>query len=95
MDKPPRPGDLVTVYELVNDSRRELYIGTTWRLQELQQLQQITRPRAVSHWGPEEKVRFRVVEYSLPLREAQAFMENYAASQAVQALGYRRLPNAK
>jgi hypothetical protein len=74
---------LVSVFEAVNDSAKEIYLGTTILLSEQLTAQfQRTPPPAVAHWKPGQRVFVKVVEYSIPLKDARAFIDHYAESAA-------------
>jgi hypothetical protein len=82
---PPRtpPTQLVSVYEAVNDGRREIYLGTTLHLADhLTTSFRSTPPKAVAHWGPGEKIFINIVEYSIPQRDVAKFIDHYASSAA-------------
>lgn len=68
----------VTVFEAVNDRRREIFVGvTTLPMHEL-----IARPpETIRHWT-EGETAFRSLEFGLPLDEARAFIERYAQVNA-------------
>ncbi|MCR4294980.1 MAG: hypothetical protein NUW21_05555 [Elusimicrobia bacterium] len=85
-DSAPR----VAVFEAVNDSLKETYIGTT-----AQPVDVLTagftemRPRVVSHWAPKDKVSLNIVESALSPSDAVAFIRHYAAS--IEAAGWKPL----
>lgn len=76
---------LITVYEAANDTRREVYVGTTNLL-----IDQLIRafhsflPRVARHWKKEDRILFRCVEYSIPVSEARKFIDGYAKSDALK-----------
>lgn len=78
---PATGGTLVSIYEAINDSLKEVYLGKTTHAgvtdagRFLQAL-----PRAVSHWEPSHAVTVRIVESSLKKDDAGAFLRHYAAS---------------
>lgn len=81
---------LVTVYEAVNDSLKEAYIGTTASPHEdLAARFRGNRPPAASHWDPDHTVSVNIVENSLRLDDARDFMVHYAAS--LEAVGWRTI----
>ena len=68
----------VTVYELVNDRLREIFVGTTRR-----------EPPALAGWSPGELRNVHVVETFDDEAEAQRFAERY--SQWAPPKGWRLL----
>ena len=80
MDTAPSSGDLVSVYELVNETRKEIFSATAPRVDQNEQPAELAPPLAVAHWGSADEVYQRIVEYAMPLRNAQGFMKAYALS---------------
>lgn len=82
---------LICVFEAANDSRKEVYLGTSRHL-----IGQLVRdfaarlPRAVRHWRKEDRVRLRCLEYSIQAGEAGAFIDAYARSGALEGWTVRR-----
>jgi hypothetical protein len=76
--KSPDPSK-VTVFEAVNETLKEFYIGTTtlpaW---ELENLSQNVAFRKNTHWEQRQQIVYRVVEEGLSLDEALAFIKSYA-----------------
>ncbi len=69
-----------TVYEALNEARRELYVGwTPLAMHELSLTFSQRPPKPVSHWRPSELVTFRSVEFELTRRQADDFISKYAA----------------
>lgn len=69
----------VTVFEAINETLKEFYIGTTTlAASELESLAQSVAFRANTHWEPGQKIDYRVVEEGLGLEEALAFIKSYA-----------------
>lgn len=81
----PGAADLVSIYEVLNETRGELFIGTTWRLKDLLGFQQMTPPAVVRHWKEGDRLRFRTVEYGIPNADARAFIDTYAGSDLVKS----------
>ena len=81
----PGAADIVSIYEVLNETRGELFIGATWRLKDLLGFQQMTPPAVVRHWELGDRLRFRTVEYGIPNADARAFIETYAKSDLVKA----------
>jgi len=83
---PPLPQHhLITVYEVVNETLREVYLGTTSLLAPQLAVEFKRRPpRAVTRWRANDRMILRCLAYAIPLREGQTFIRKYAA------LGRRR-----
>jgi hypothetical protein len=77
---PPLPQHhLVTVYEVVNETLREVYLGTTSLLAPQLAAEFKRRPpRAIAGWRTSDRMLLRCLVYAIPLREAQAFIRKYA-----------------
>lgn len=83
---PPR----VTVFEAVNDSLKETFLGTTAAtLHSLAAGFAEKRPRAVSHWATKDRITLNIVESSLSENDARDFIRHYAAS--LEAAGWKPL----
>lgn len=80
----PGAADLVSIYEVLNETKGELFIGTTWRLKDLTGFQQLTPPKIVRHWEADDKLVFRTIEYGIPNADAPAFIEAYRRSELVK-----------
>ncbi len=81
---------LVSVFEAVNDTVKEIYLGTTTLLSDQLAAQfPRTPPPATAHWESRHRVFVKVVEYSIPLKDARAFIDHYADSAA--AAGWKVL----
>ena len=80
MDVAPKTDDLISVYELVNETRQEVLLATMPRVDEKEQLPEIAPPPAVVHWGSADEVYHRVIEYTMPLKNANGFIKAYALS---------------
>jgi len=85
VDQTRNASDLLSVYEVLNETRGELYVGTTWRLNDLNDFSHMTPPKAVRHWQPGDRLRFRTIEYGLPQADAGDFIERYRTSDLVKA----------
>jgi hypothetical protein len=81
---------LVAVYEAINDSLRETYVGTTsLPFDAVASHFRRNPPPAAAHWKTEQKVIVNIVEDSLRLNDALDFIQHYAAS--LEAVGWRAL----
>jgi hypothetical protein len=73
----------VTVFEAINLSRREIFVGATkLAMSELMANFGAVAPPEVSHWLPGEPVDYRSLEFDMDPAAADAFIRNYAATQA-------------
>lgn len=87
---PDTRGPLVAVYEAINDSLKEAYVGTTSHPYEaVAERFRRDRPPGASHWHANHKVTVNVVEMSLRLNDALEFVHHYAAS--LEAVGWKTL----
>lgn len=82
--QPSGAADIVSVYEVVNETQGELYVGTTWRLHSIEDFRDITPPKALRHWKGEDKLSFRTIDDGLPRADAPAFVEAYRRSPLVK-----------
>ena len=89
MDAASKSEDLVSVYELVNETRKEVYLATITRVDENEPLPEIAQPPTVAHWDSNDEVYQRVVAYTMPLKNANGFIKAYATSW--QLKGWRVL----
>lgn len=79
-----------TVFEVVNETLGEVYVGTTrGTMAELIESFRRERPKALAHWRREHRLNFRSIEFDLPQQAADAFVRNYAAS--IERLGCRAI----
>lgn len=80
----------VAVFEAVNDSLKEAFLGTTAAtLPLLSAVFAEKRPRAVSHWATKDRITLNIVEASLSENDAHDFIRHYAAS--LEAAGWKPL----
>lgn len=80
---------LVTVYEAVNETRKELYVGlSTFFVPEIER--RLRSKLALSHWSPQDRIVIRAIEYGIPLSMAREFTRAYEQSR-VDA-GWKRVP---
>lgn len=77
-----QPAGRVSVFEAVNESLREFFIGTTASRERLPALGGTSASPCVAHWQPEHKVSCRLVETGMAIDEALKFVEHYAESTA-------------
>lgn len=87
---PDKPPPRVSVFEAVNDSLRETFLGTTAATPDsLAAGFAERRPRAVSHWATKDRISLNIVEPSLSESDAHDFIRHYAAS--LEAAGWKPL----
>lgn len=80
----------VAVFEAVNDSLKETYLGTTVNpVDVLAGGFTEMRPRVVSHWAPKDRISMNIIESALSMSDAEAFIKHYAATLA--AAGWKPL----
>lgn len=83
---------LVTVYEAVNETLKEVYLESSQLpISQIARFLRSDPPPELSHWRPEHRVHYRPVA-TLPRRDAEAFIARYADSGAF--FGWRVLPRA-
>jgi hypothetical protein len=69
---------LVTVYEVVNETRGEVYLGLTTLLASQLAAEFLKAPpKVVSRWRPEHRVILRCLVYAVPLKEGRAIINRY------------------
>lgn len=72
---------LVTVFEIVNDTLREAFVGTTsLPIHELIRQHEAALPKKIAHWDRRHKIQYRSLEFSLSPETARAFIAGYAKS---------------
>jgi hypothetical protein len=72
---------MVQVYEAINQTLKETYVGrATGSLDSVRSRHREQPPQAISHWRPEHQVTYRVVEPGLAMRETDAFIAAYATT---------------
>ena len=76
------PAVQVAVFEAVNESLREFFIGTTSASGELPALVGGIAAHCIAHWQREHKISCRIVEQGLGVEDALKFVESYARSTA-------------
>lgn len=87
---PDESSPRVAVFEAVNDSLKETYLGTTANpVDMLASGFSDRRPRVVSHWAPKDRISMNIVESALSLSDADAFIRHYAAT--LVAAGWKPL----
>lgn len=75
----------MTVFEAVNETLREVFVGATEHpfdrgIDEFRS----RPPRAVAHWRMGERLSFRCVEHEVPSHDAERFIDGYAQSDALR-----------
>ena len=66
------------VFEIVNEKRREIYVGAT-RDPIFQMTDALRRqpPHSIQHWNFEEVGAVRSIEFNMGEKDARAFIANY------------------
>jgi hypothetical protein len=71
--------DEAAVFEVLNESLQELYVGTTdLPLEQLAAEHQRSFPRPLAHWRPEHRISYHYLDEPLPDIEAAAPIASYA-----------------
>ncbi|HAH08380.1 MAG TPA: hypothetical protein DCM05_17950 [Elusimicrobia bacterium] len=76
---------VVVVFEAVNATLKEIYVGAALRptsLEEIARKHRALLPQPVNHWHPDDAIAYRVVEEALPLRDRRDFIRSYAVQIA-------------
>lgn len=93
MSEDPEPDagpPLVVVYEAVNDTLKEAYLGTSdLPYESVAARFRQSPPPPAAHWDPDHTVSVNIVESSLRLDDARDFIVHYAAS--LEAVGWRTI----
>ncbi len=93
MSEDPRPDEslpLVIVYEAVNDTLKEAYLGITDQPYESVAARfRRSPPLPATHWVSDHAVSFNLVESSLRTDDARDFIVHYAAS--LEAVGWKTI----
>jgi hypothetical protein len=72
-----------TVYEAVNDTLREVYVGmSSAGMHHVMTRRGHARPPAIHHWQPDHAVSYRSVEFSLAASYAVDFVAAHAKTLA-------------
>lgn len=66
------------MFEAVNETLQELFVGTTSFPDELGSLPHSVTFRAITHWEPGQQINCRVIEPELALEDALKFARKYA-----------------
>ena len=69
------------VFEAINETLKEFYIGLTSvevTVEELQRRHRDAAPAPISHWQPDHRISYRRVESGLPRNDGHAFVGSYA-----------------
>lgn len=73
----------VTVYEVLNGTRREIFVGIVARpMVELVGTFRSALPLQAAHWSAADRLEFRSVEFGMTESDARAFIEGYASALA-------------
>lgn len=68
------------VYEVVNETLKELFVGATKSpLENLHDQHKKTPPPSISHWRfNEHRIKYREIEKEMPDADFRAFIDGYA-----------------
>lgn len=73
-----RENSLVTVFEIVNWTKRERYVGaTTLLLPELARRHVAMAPVELAHWDRLDNVSYRSLDYGVPLHDVDDFVQRH------------------
>jgi hypothetical protein len=76
---------LVMVYEAVNEDLHEIFVDSSSLLMESLVREHAKKPpKVIAHWSKDQRVSYRAVAYSVPVKDVRAFVENYAKSGAME-----------
>jgi hypothetical protein len=81
---------VVVVYEAVNATLKEIYVGAVIHpapLEEIARKHRALPPQPINHWQPGDAVTYRIVEAVLPLRDRREFIHTYAVE--IAEVGWR------
>lgn len=69
---------LFTIFEVSNETRREIYVGMTdLPMFQATQLLRASPPRCLAHWRGEEPHAARSIEFDLSREDARRFIDHY------------------
>lgn len=79
---PDTPGStLVTVYEAINDTKREIFVGISTRF--MNDIETRLRARQeLAHWKSTDRTRVQAIEYGMPYDAARDFLARYEHAKA-------------
>ena len=67
-----------TVFEIVNEKCREIYVGATRvPISQMTEALRRRRPDSIRHWNLDEVEPVRSIELDMSEKDARAFVENY------------------
>lgn len=89
-----RTQKLMIVFEAINESLQEIFIGAT-SLPPLivERRHQEHRPELIAHWLPDQRISYRVVESGLSAQEAPTFLAGYAGT--AKRFGWKTFVDAR
>jgi hypothetical protein len=86
-------GDLVSIVELINHTRKQVYVCSTMLFtSELLAKIKNDPPRELVEWSESDMIDYRTLEYGLPRRDARAFLKRYRASISREGWRVEELP---
>lgn len=79
VEKTEAGSDLVGVYEVVNETRREIFIAVSADMpNDLERLHTASPPTAIRHWKATDKKRYQAIDYAFPRGKVWDFVKAYA-----------------
>lgn len=88
MNMEMRTQKLMVVFEAVNETLHEAFIGaTSLPMSIVERRHQERRPEMVGHWRHEHQISYRCVESGLSAQEAPTFLSGYA--HTTNRFGYK------
>lgn len=76
-------GRNVTVFEAINRTRKEFFVGTTARkMHEIIAQFSDSLPPEIAHWKTNDKIDYQSIEFNLPAKDAKQFGAACARSLA-------------
>jgi hypothetical protein len=77
----------VAIYELLNDTLREVYVGFTDQPLEAFAVHIMGhRPKVLKHWRDAHRIVFRCVEPKIPAADASSFVSRYVGAIAAKKM---------
>ncbi len=78
-----RSADLISIVELVNHTRKQVYVCATMLFtSELLADLKAHPPRELASWSESDLIDYRTLEYGVPRRQAKALIRRYRTAAA-------------
>ena len=79
MAEPKKETSGLTVFEVINQTRKEFFVGTTiLGMHEVIEQHRDAPPSAIAHWQQGDKINYRSIKFDLPVKDAAQFIETHA-----------------